>query len=100
MNNSSLERSGCKVGSRETLLPNATPAEEARNLLRSRSMRALVLDSPGKPLRLIERPRPRPGPGQVAIKVLACAVCRTDLHLVQGELPHPKLPIIPGHEIV
>jgi propanol-preferring alcohol dehydrogenase len=63
-------------------------------------MRALVLEAPGKPLRLVERPRPRPGPGQVAIEVRTCAVCRTDLHVVSGELPHPKLPIVPGHEIV
>ena len=63
-------------------------------------MRAMVLDSPGRPLRLAELPQPAPGPGQLLIKVEACGVCRTDLHLVDGELPDPLLPVIPGHEIV
>lgn len=63
-------------------------------------MRAMVLERPGEPLKLIERPLPEPGPGQVLLRVLACAVCRTDLHLVDGELPDMRLPIIPGHEIV
>ncbi len=45
-------------------------------------------------------PKPKPGPGQVLVRVRACAVCRTDLHVVDGELPHPKLPLIPGHEII
>ncbi|MDI3339216.1 MAG: zinc-dependent alcohol dehydrogenase family protein [Sphaerobacter sp.] len=63
-------------------------------------MRAMLLDAPGRPLRLAELPRPEPGPGQVLLRVRACAVCRTDLHLVAGELPDPALPIIPGHEIV
>jgi propanol-preferring alcohol dehydrogenase len=63
-------------------------------------MRAMVLERPGEPLKLIERPVPEPGPGQVLLRVLACAVCRTDLHLVDGELPDMRLPIIPGHEIV
>jgi propanol-preferring alcohol dehydrogenase len=63
-------------------------------------MRAMILDNPGAPLRLAELPLPRPGAGEVLIEVEACGVCRTDLHLVDGELPHPKLPIIPGHEIV
>ncbi len=63
-------------------------------------MRAMVLDQPGRPLRLAELPDPRPGPGQVLVRVRACGVCRTDLHLVDGELPNPKLPIVPGHEIV
>jgi alcohol dehydrogenase, propanol-preferring len=62
-------------------------------------MRAMVLDEPGRPLRLVEVPIPKPGPGQVLMRVRACAVCRTDLHVVDGELPHPKLPLIPGHEI-
>src|SRR5919201_5049018 len=64
------------------------------------SMRALVLDAPGQPLRLEERPPPEPGPGQLLVRVLACGVCRTDLHVVDGELPHPKLPLVPGHQIV
>ena len=63
-------------------------------------MRAMILDSPGRPLRLAEVPMPSPGPGQVGLMVLACAVCRTDLHVVDGELPNPKLPLIPGHEVV
>ena len=50
--------------------------------------------------RLVERDIPQPGKGQVLVEVLACAVCRTDLHLIDGELPDPKLPVIPGHEIV
>jgi alcohol dehydrogenase, propanol-preferring len=63
-------------------------------------MLAMVLDAPGRTLRAAELPRPQPGPGQVLIQVHACGVCRTDLHLVDGELPHPKLPIVPGHEII
>src|SRR5215470_16458220 len=63
-------------------------------------MRAMVLDSPGVPLRPETLPRPTPGPGEVLIEVRACGVCRTDLHLVDGELPNPKRPVIPGHEIV
>jgi propanol-preferring alcohol dehydrogenase len=60
----------------------------------------MVLDAPGTPLRLAELPDPRPGPAQVLVRVKACGVCRTDLHVVDGELPHPKLPLVPGHEIV
>lgn len=63
-------------------------------------MRAMMLDVPNNPLRLTERAVPRPGAGQVLIRVEACGVCRTDLHLVDGELPSPMLPVIPGHEIV
>jgi propanol-preferring alcohol dehydrogenase len=63
-------------------------------------MRAMVLHQPRTPLRLEDIPAPEPGPGQLRIHVQACAVCRTDLHVVDGELLHPKLPIIPGHEIV
>ena len=63
-------------------------------------MRAMVLHRPGEPLRCETLADPEPGPGQVAIRVAACGVCRTDLHVVDGELPDPKLPIIPGHEIV
>ena len=63
-------------------------------------MRAMVLHRCGEPLRLEERPDPAPGPGEVRLKVLACAVCRTDLHVVDGELPQPRLPLVPGHEIV
>jgi alcohol dehydrogenase, propanol-preferring len=63
-------------------------------------MRAMVLDAPGTSLRESELPVPTPGPGQVLIQVRACGVCRTDLHVVDGELPKPKLPLVPGHEIV
>jgi propanol-preferring alcohol dehydrogenase len=63
-------------------------------------MRAMVLEALHRPLRMVERPTPEPGPGQVRLRVLACAVCRTDLHVVDGELPDPVLPIVPGHEIV
>lgn len=65
-----------------------------------KSMRAMVLDRPGTPLRLAELPVPEPAAGQVLIRVEACGVCRTDLHLVDGELPDTVLPVIPGHEIV
>ncbi|MBC8158927.1 MAG: zinc-dependent alcohol dehydrogenase family protein [Rhodospirillales bacterium] len=63
-------------------------------------MRAMVLDAPRSPLELRVVTRPQPGPGQVLVKVAACGVCRTDLHVVDGELTEPKLPIIPGHEII
>jgi propanol-preferring alcohol dehydrogenase len=63
-------------------------------------MRAMVLDEPLTPLRLIERTTPAPGPHEVLIRVHACAVCRTDLHIVDGELARPKLTLVPGHEIV
>lgn len=63
-------------------------------------MRAMILERPGAPLRLAELPLPPAGRGQVLIEVEACGVCRTDLHLVDGELPDPLLPMIPGHEIV
>lgn len=63
-------------------------------------MRAMVLDQPGRPLTERLLPDPTPGPGQVLARVTACAVCRTDLHVVDGELPRPKLPLVPGHEIV
>jgi propanol-preferring alcohol dehydrogenase len=63
-------------------------------------MHAMVLERLRAPLMMRERPVPRPGPGEVLVEVKACGVCRTDLHVVDGELPHPKLPIVPGHEIV
>jgi len=63
-------------------------------------MRAMVLERAGASLRAAEVPVPEPGPGQVLLRVRACAVCRTDLHVVDGELPYPKLPLIPGHQIV
>lgn len=63
-------------------------------------MRCMVLHRPGEPLQMRERPTPRPGPGQLLIRVHACGVCRTDLHIVDGELAQGALPIVPGHEIV
>jgi propanol-preferring alcohol dehydrogenase len=63
-------------------------------------MQAMVLQRPGEPLRLVERSDPMPATGEVTVRVAACGVCRTDLHVVDGELPDPKLPIVPGHEIV
>ncbi len=63
-------------------------------------MKAMVLSSPGSPLELMEASEPVPGPGQVLIRIHACGVCRTDLHVVDGELARPALPLIPGHEIV
>jgi propanol-preferring alcohol dehydrogenase len=63
-------------------------------------MRAMVLHSPGQPLSETDLPRPTASAGQVLVRVSACAVCRTDLHIVDGELPDPKLPLIPGHEVV
>jgi alcohol dehydrogenase, propanol-preferring len=63
-------------------------------------MRVMLLDRPRQPLRLAAVAVPTPGRGQVLIRVHACAVCRTDLHVVDGELDQPKLPLVPGHEIV
>jgi alcohol dehydrogenase, propanol-preferring len=63
-------------------------------------MLALILDSPGRPLTLREIPIPTPAPEQLLIQVHACGVCRTDLHIADGELPNPRLPLILGHEIV
>ena len=63
-------------------------------------MHAMVLERPRTPLVLRERPLPVAGPGEIRISVRACGVCRTDLHVADGELSHPRLPIVPGHEIV
>jgi propanol-preferring alcohol dehydrogenase len=63
-------------------------------------MKAMVLDAVRTPLRAAQVPEPRIGADEVLLKVHACAVCRTDLHVVDGELPDPKLPLVPGHEIV
>src|SRR6266540_6933081 len=60
----------------------------------------MLLDAPGKPLRPAELPEPEPSPGELLLRVRACAVCRTDLHIVDGELTRPKLPLILGHQIV
>lgn len=63
-------------------------------------MRAMVLDEPGRPLRQAEVADPEPASGQVLVRVSVCGVCRTDLHVVDGELPDPKLPLVVGHQIV
>ena len=63
-------------------------------------MRAMVLERPGTPLVMQERAAPAPAAGEILVEVAACGVCRTDLHVVDGELANPKLPIVPGHEIV
>jgi propanol-preferring alcohol dehydrogenase len=63
-------------------------------------MRAMILDAPTRALREGSVPTPEPGAGEVLVRVGACALCRTDLHVVDGELTHPKLPLVPGHQIV
>jgi propanol-preferring alcohol dehydrogenase len=63
-------------------------------------MRGMVLDAPGRPLRPVELAKPEPGTGELLLRIRACGVCRTDLHVVDGELEHPKLPLVPGHQIV
>jgi propanol-preferring alcohol dehydrogenase len=60
----------------------------------------MVLERPGEPLQLAELPDPQPRDGEILLRVLACGVCRTDLHIVDGDLTHPKLPLVPGHQIV
>jgi propanol-preferring alcohol dehydrogenase len=67
---------------------------------RFKSARAMMFDGPGRPLRAAALMLRDPGPGEIAIAVSACGVCRTDLHVLDGELTHPKLPLVPGHEIV
>ncbi|GAB3411924.1 zinc-dependent alcohol dehydrogenase family protein [Massilia agilis] len=64
------------------------------------TMLAMVLERPGEPLKATRLPIPAPGPDEVLVRVLACGVCRTDLHIVDGELPPHRLPLVPGHEIV
>lgn len=63
-------------------------------------MQAMVFREVGRPLELEERPLPSPGSGEIRVRIEACAVCRTDLHIFDGDLPNPRLPLIPGHEIV
>jgi len=69
-------------------------------MAKAKTMRAMVLEKPGQPLKWLEVPVPQPGPEQVLMRVHTCGVCRTDLHVLDGELAHPKLPLIMGHEIV
>ncbi len=63
-------------------------------------MRAALMTGANRPLDITDLPPPRPGPDELLIAVRACAVCRTDLHVVDGELTRPKLPLVPGHEII
>ena len=63
-------------------------------------MRAMVLRAPGQPLEAAELADPSPGPGEILVRVSACGVCRTDLHIADGELPDPELPLVPGHQVV
>jgi alcohol dehydrogenase, propanol-preferring len=63
-------------------------------------MRAMVLEQSRQSLRMVDLPKPKPAAGQVLVQVCACAVCRTDLHIIDGELARPKLPLVPGHEII
>jgi len=63
-------------------------------------MRAMTFSGPGHPLAPTDLPPPVPGPGQIRIRVRACGVCRTDLHIVDGEITDPKLPLVLGHQIV
>jgi alcohol dehydrogenase, propanol-preferring len=63
-------------------------------------MQAMLFDQPHHPLRQATIPRPKPGPGQVLLKVRACGVCRTDLHIIDGDLKNPAAPLAPGHEII
>jgi len=76
------------------------PAARTASDSRVPTMRAMVLGAALLPLELERRNIPEPGPGELRLRVLACAVCRTDVHIVDGELPLPVLPIVPGHEIV
>jgi propanol-preferring alcohol dehydrogenase len=69
-------------------------------MARPELMRAMVLERPGEPLKPARLPVPAPGPGELLLKVLACGICRTDLHVVDGELTGPRLPLVPGHQIV
>jgi len=63
-------------------------------------MRAMVLEAPGRALAAVDLPDPQPGPGQIVVEVAACGVCRTDLHVVDGDLPFPGHQVVPGHEVV
>ena len=76
------------------------PCHHARRDELPATMRAMLLERPGMALKAVELPVPRPAAGEILLRVEACGVCRTDLHLIDGELPDPVLPMIPGHEIV
>lgn len=83
-----------------TTSTSLTPADFAASAVVAPSMRVMMLSAPLLPLEMEWRNIPEPGPGELRLRVLACAVCRTDLHIVDGELQLPVLPIVPGHEIV
>jgi propanol-preferring alcohol dehydrogenase len=91
---------GWKAGGRSEVTVASASSAAGSHTTGGDDMRAMILDAPGVSLRLAELPDPAPGPGQVRLRVTACAVCRTDLHLVDGELPDARLPVVPGHEIV
>src|SRR5689334_67235 len=102
------QASGIDSGQR-SLAPNSYPVRSGSPPIQSCAvgpgeqgpiMRAMVLAEPRKPLSYRDLPERDPAPGEVVVKVHACGVCRTDLHVVDGELPHPRLPLVPGHEIV
>src|SRR5437773_5397616 len=92
--------SAAAAGAAMSALAIAAVKARARISRQSREMRAMLLDRPGQPLREAELPEPQPGPGQLLVSVRACGVCRTDLHIVDGELTRPKLPLVLGHQIV
>ena len=74
--------------------------QDSRNPTAANTMKAMVMSAPGQPLVYETVPKPRPLADQVLIKIIACGVCRTDLHIMDSELAQPKLPLIPGHEII
>ncbi len=76
------------------------PMEQSPEIGYDRAMRAMVVERPGAPLALRERPAPSPGPGEILVRVRACGVCRTDLHVADGDLPLHGRSVVPGHEIV
>jgi propanol-preferring alcohol dehydrogenase len=92
--------SAAAAGAAMSAVAIAAVKARARIYRQSREMRAMLLDRPGQPLREAELSEPEPGPGQLLVRVHACAVCRTDLHIVDGELTRPKLPLVLGHQVV
>src|SRR3989442_14111461 len=90
--------SACTVGAATSAIAIANA--RARIDRHDRDMRAMLLDAPERALREAALPEPHPGPGQLLVQVHVCGVCRTDLHIVDGELTQPKLPLVLGHQIV
>ena len=91
---------GARYVTRSCSVIRSVLREQDARVRRRVAMRAMVLDEPKRPLKLRDVPKPKPGRGQLLVRVSTCAVCRTDLHVVDGELPNPKLPLILGHQIV